>query len=196
MINAADVFKVFAPHRGNAIVTRAGTAGRHWPDFSTNDRRDLTLGGALGHTVSAAFGVALGLPQERVVLFDSEGALLMNLGILATIADKCPRNFYHILLDNRCYATTGGQPVPNAKNIDFAGLAKAAGYPATYSFDDLAPLASQMGTILAQPGPVFVAIRVVPEVENEPIGQRQRRPVRSRAESIRILRQELGIAAN
>jgi len=24
MINAADVFKVFAPHRGNAIVTRAG----------------------------------------------------------------------------------------------------------------------------------------------------------------------------
>jgi hypothetical protein len=42
---------------------------------------------------------------------------------------------------------------------------------------------------------VFVVIRVVPEVENAPIGQRQRRSVRSRAECIRVLQQELGITA-
>ncbi len=42
-------------------------------------------------------------------------------------------------------------------------------------------------------GPVFVAIKVVPEVENEPIGRRQRRASRSRAETIRDLHSELGI---
>jgi thiamine pyrophosphate-dependent acetolactate synthase large subunit-like protein len=193
MIHAADVFRVFQEYRANAIVIPTGTSGRHWRDFSTNEKRDLTLGGAMGHTTSAALGVALSLPGEKVVLFDAEGALLMNMGILATIAGKQPRNFYHFLLDNECYATTGGQPVPNAQNINYAGMAKEAGYAAAYRFDDLEDFATNVGRIMNTVGPVFVSIKVVPEVENEPIGRRQRRPARSRAESIRDLQQELRI---
>jgi thiamine pyrophosphate-dependent acetolactate synthase large subunit-like protein len=193
MISAADVFRVFQSHRGDAIVIPTGTAGRHWRDFSTNEKRDLSMGGAMGQTTGAALGVALGLPDEQVVVFDAEGALLMNLGILATIAGKQPKNFYHILLDNECYATTGGQPVPNAKNINHAGLAKAAGYADASSFDDLETFAAEVGGILSEPGPAFVAIKVIPEIENEPIGLRQRRPSRGRAETIRDLQQELGI---
>ena len=170
-----------------------GTSGRHWRDFSTNEKRDLTIGGAMGQATASALGVALGLPNEQVVLFDAEGALLMNLGILATIAGKQPKNFYHFLLDNECYATTGGQPVPNAKNINYAGMAKEAGYTAAYRFDDLETFGAKVGDILSETGPVFVAIKVIPEVENEPIGMRQRRPSRSRAETIRDLQQELGI---
>jgi len=195
MIKAADVFRVFQPHRGNAIVIPTGTSGRHWRDFSTNEKRDLTMGGAMGQTTSAALGVALGLPNESVVLFDAEGALLMNLGILATIAGQQPRNFYHFLLDNGCYATTGGQPVPNAEHINYAGMAKEAGYTAAYQFDDLETFGARVGDILSERGPVFIAIKVVPEIENEPIGRRQRRPMRSRAETIRALQEELGITA-
>ena len=193
MISAPDVFRVFQPHRGNAIVIPVGTSGRHWRDFSTNEKRDLTIGGAMGQATASALGVALGLPNEQVVLFDAEGALLMNLGILATIAGKQPKNFYHFLLDNECYATTGGQPVPNAKNINYAGMAKEAGYAAAYRFDDLETFGAKVGDILSETGPVFVAIKVIPEVENEPIGMRQRRPARGRAETIRDLQQELGI---
>jgi phosphonopyruvate decarboxylase len=193
MIAAADVFRVFQPHRGKAIVIATGTSGRHWRDFSTNEKRDLAMGGAMGQTTAAALGVALGLPNEQVVLFDAEGALLMNLGILATIAGKQPKNFYHFLLDNECYATTGGQPVPNAQNINYAGMAKEAGYAAAYRFDDLETFGAKVGDILSEQGPVFVAIKVVPEIENAPIGMRQRRPTRSRAETIRDLQQELGI---
>jgi phosphonopyruvate decarboxylase len=193
MIKAADVFRVFQTHRGNAIVIPTGTSGRQWRDFSNNEKRDLNMGGAMGQTTAAALGVALGLPNEQVVLFDAEGALLMNMGVLATIAGKQPRNFYHFLLDNGCYATTGGQPVPNAENINYAGIAKSAGYAAAYEFDDLETFGRDVGDILSQKGPVFVAIKVVPEVENEPIGRRQRRPVRNRAETIRALQEELGI---
>jgi len=39
----------------------------------------------------------------------------------------------------------------------------------------------------------LVAIKVVPAIENEPIGRRQRRPMRNRAQTIRELREELGI---
>ncbi len=158
MIRAEDVFRTFQEHRGKAIVIPTGTSGRHWIDFTTNEKRDLNLGGAMGQTTSAALGVALSLPQEKVVLFDAEGALLMNMGILATIAGKKPKNFFHFLLDNECYATTGGQPVPNAEEINYAGVAKEAGYAAAYSFDDLEEFATNVDQIMKETGPVSFII--------------------------------------
>ena len=193
MIKAIDVLKAFQSYRDKAIVVPTGTSGAHWRDVSTQPNRDLSLGGAMGQTTSAAFGLALGLPDEKVVLFDSEGALLMNLGVLATIAGKQPRNFVHFLLDNGCYATTGGQPVPNADEIDYAGIARAAGYASAHSFTDLEDLVTSMEALMQEQGPVFVAVKVEPEIENLPIGLRPRQPARSRAETIRDLRQELGI---
>lgn len=195
MINAADVFNAFQKHRGKAVVIVTGTSGRHWRTYSKNEKRDIPLGGSLGQTTSAALGLALGLPNEKVCLFDSEGALLMNLGILATISGKQPKNFVHFLMDNECYATTGGQPVANAQGIDYAGLAKSAGYSATYSYDNLEDFSMNVGQILKQEGPVFVALKIKPEVENEPIGRRARVPARNRADAIRDLRQDIGIKA-
>src|SRR5438270_9364507 len=171
MISAADVFRVFQPHRGNAIVIPTGTSGRHWRDFTTNEKRDLTVGGAMGQTTAAALGVALGLPNEQVVLFDAEGALLMNLGILATTAGKQPKNFYHFLLDNECYATTGGQPVPNAQNVAYDKLALASGYPRAHAFEEIGAFARELPAILSRPGPVLVWLTVYPGVENEPVGR-------------------------
>ena len=194
MIQADDMFKAFEPHREDAVVIVTGTGGKHWADHTTKQNRDLNMGGAMGHTTSAALGLALGLPDEKVVLFDSEGALLMNLGIIATIAGQKPKNFLHLLMDNECYATTGGQPVPNSQDINYAGMAKEAGYTAAYSFDNIEDFTTNIGSIMKEEGPVFVAMKMVPEVENEPIGMRPRRVTRGRAETITALRSELGIS--
>ena len=193
MIEATEVFRVFKDHRNGAIVIPTGTSGRNWADFSDNEKRDLNIGGAMGQATSAALGVALGIPDEKVVLFDSEGALTMNMGILATIAGKKPDNFVHILMDNECYATTGGQPVPNAQEINYAGMAKEAGYRAAYNYDNLEDFATNIGAIMEETGPVFVSLKIVPRVENEPIGMRERRPQRSRGQTIADLHAELGI---
>ena len=193
MIHTDDMFQAFAPHRENSIVIVTGTSGRRWRDISSNEKRDLSFQGAMGQTNSAALGFALSQPDEKVVLFDSEGSLLMNMGILATIAGKKPKNFFHFLMDNECYATTGGQPVPNAQEINYAGMAKQAGYAAAYEFDNLEDFSTNVGRIMNETGPVFVAIKIVPLVENEPIGMRQRGPVRSRTETIRVVQEELGI---
>ena len=193
MIEAKKVFEEFQKHRENAIVSVQGTSGKHWKDISTNQNRDISLGGAMGQSTSAVFGLALGLKNEKVVHFDSEGALLMNLGVIASIAGKQPKNFVHFVLDNGCYATTGGQPVPNSESIDYAQMAAGAGYSKTYNFDDLEDMSTSMEEIMSIDGPVFVAVKVNAEVENLPIGMRKRTPTRSRAETINDLRSELGI---
>ena len=119
MFRTADMLEIFQQYRGDAIVV-PGRGGRHWVSLSTKPSRDVPLGDpAMGGHASFACGLALAQPDKKVIVFDSEGDLLMNLGILPTIAEQAPKNFYHFLLDNECYATTGGQPVPNAKNVAY-----------------------------------------------------------------------------
>lgn len=117
----------------------------------------------------------------------------MNLGVLATIADQKPTNLYHFLLDNESYATTGGQPVPSSQDIDYAGLARDAGHATVHSFNDLEDLATSLPAILDGPGPVFVGIKTVPEIENTPIGLREAPPTRSSTEIIQDMREEMGV---
>jgi len=193
MFQTADMLRIFQSHRGNAIVV-PGRGGRHWAQISTQPNRDVPLGDpAMGGHASFALGLALARPGDKVVLFDSEGDLLMNLGILPTVAEQAPANVYYFMLDNECYATTGGQPVPNAKNVAYDVIARGAGYPRAFAFDKLDDFAGSIATILAEPGPVFVALKVVPEVENVPIGQRARWQTRTRDRVIQDLRAELGL---
>ncbi len=193
MIQTADMLKIFQQYRGDAIVI-PGRGGRHWTEISTQPSRDVPLGDpAMGGHAAFAFGLALALPNETVILFDSEGDLLMNLGILTTIAEQAPSNFYHFILDNECYATTGGQPVPNAQNVAYEVLARGAGYPRAFAFDALDDFSNHIKNILDQPGPVLVALKVVPEVENKPIGQRKPWRRRDRDQVIQDLKIEIGI---
>jgi len=45
--------------------------------------------------------------------------------------------------------------VPTRRNINYAGMAKEAGYTAAYNFDDLETFAPRWGNILSERGPVF-----------------------------------------
>ncbi len=173
MMHTADMLKIFAEHRGDAIVI-SGRGGKHWAAIS-DTVMDLPLGDpAMGGHSGFGLGLALAQPNRRVVLFDSEGDILMSLGQLPTIAEQAPANFYHFILDNEVYATTGGQPVPNAKHVDYAAIARGAGYPRAVNYSEIDDFAAGLPGILASPGPVFVALKVWPEVENTPIGQRVR----------------------
>jgi thiamine pyrophosphate-dependent acetolactate synthase large subunit-like protein len=194
MMRIAEALEAFHPFRENAIVV-PGRGGRYWIDQTTHPELDVPLGDpAMGGHAGFGLGLALARPERKVVLFDSEGDILMSLGMLATIAEQAPANFYHFLLDNEVYATTGGQPVPNAKNIAYDKLALAAGYPRAHACDEIADLKRELPGILSRPGPVFVALKVYPEVENAPIGRRQRWQTRSRDQVLKDLRGGLGIA--
>ncbi len=193
MMQAEEILKAFAPHRGNALVV-SGRSSKHWAKISTMPNRDLALGDpAMGGHASFALGLALAQPNLKVVLFDSEGDLQMSLGVLSMIAEQRPKNFYHFVLDNECYATTGGQPVPNAKTIAYDMLAKGSGYPSSYAYTNLESFQVNVKRIMDETGPVFVAMKIVPEIENVPIGQRTPRLTRTKDQAVADMRKELGI---
>ena len=194
MMDTAELLRIFNRHRGNAIVV-PGRGGRHWVKISDRPNRDLPLGDpAMGGHASFAMGLALALPAERIVLFDSDGDVQMGMGILATIAEQQPRNFYHFMLDNECYATTGGQPVPNARTIAYDSVARACGYTRVHAIDNLETFSIQIEGILSAPGPVFTWLKVRPEVENQPIGARSKWRTRTADQAILDMRRELGIS--
>ena len=187
MMYTAEMLKIFAAHRGDSIVI-SGRGGKHWVALS-DTALDIPLGDpAMGGHAGFGLGLALAQPTKRVILFDSEGDILMSLGQLPTIAEQAPANFYHFILDNEVYATTGGQPVPNAKNVDYAMMARGAGYPRAINISYLEQFRAELPGILAAPGPVFVALKVWPEVENTPIGQRVRWRKRGADQVVRDLR--------
>jgi len=195
MMQMADILKAFKEYRGDALVV-PGKSARYWTDMSTRPEFDvpLTPGSAMGGRVAFAFGLALAQPNRKVVLFDSEGDLMMGFNILPSIAEQAPKNFYHFVLDNECYATTGGQPVPNAKNIAYDVIARGAGYARTFSYDNLETFQINLERIMSGPGPVFTALKIVPEIENEPIGQRKRFATRNPEQVRKDLWKALGIA--
>ncbi len=193
MIDTAEMLKVFQQHRGDAIVV-PGRGGRFWTSISTKPTRDVPLGDpAMGGHAGFAFGLALAQPNQKIVLFDSDGDIQMSLGVLAVIAEHKPRNFYHFVLDNECYATTGGQPVANAKNIAYDVIARGSGYPHTFAYDNLETFTVNIERILALSGPVFCTLKVRPEIINEPIGRRPKWLTRSRDEVVRDMQKEVGI---
>ena len=80
-----------------------------------------------------------------------------------------------------------------AKNVAYDVIARGAGYPRAFAFGQLGDFEAGVASILAQPGPVFVALKVEPEVENVPIGQRPRWQTRTRDRVLADLRAELGV---
>ena len=191
-MHTADVLRIFSEYRGDSIVI-SGRGGRHWIQIS-DTALDVPLGDpAMGGHSGFGLGLALAQPDKRVVLFDSEGDILMSLGQLPTIAEQAPANFYHFILDNEVYATTGGQPVPGAKQVDYAGIARSSGYPRVHSFAAIEDFERELPAIMAAPGPVFVALKVLPEVENTPIGQRVRWRKRSADKVVADLRDALSV---
>jgi thiamine pyrophosphate-dependent acetolactate synthase large subunit-like protein len=193
MFDTAEMLKVFSKYRGDAIVV-SGRGGKHWIKLS-DTATDIPLGDpAMGGHCGFAFGLAMALPHRKVILFDSEGDLQMSMGVLLSVAEQKPTNFYHFLLDNECYATTGGQPVPNAKDVKYDQIALGAGYPRAFAFDDLGAFTKTLPDILEQKGPVFVAMKVAPEIENEAIGNRKKWRTRTQPQVVKDLKKALQIA--
>lgn len=84
---------------------------------------------SMGLASSIGLGLALCLPHEKVIVFDGDGSVLMNLGGLTTVASSRPRNLVHIIFDNQSFLSTGGSPTATASGTDLAAIARAAGYP-------------------------------------------------------------------
>ena len=121
-----DYLKTIAGDVGDALVVTAGLGAREWQVLRPGDGifRPRTLGLAS----SIALGIALGLPHRKVIAIDGDGAFLMNLCGLPTIAWQNPPNLIHLLFDNQCYEASGATETATITGTDAVALVKGAGY--------------------------------------------------------------------
>ena len=163
MMDSFAAVKLISQYRGEALIIATMSPGTELPIVSTRPELDLPFNwAAMGKASSVGLGLALARPNRKVFVLDGDGALLMNLGSLVTIANMAPPNLTHFLFDNRVYRCTGGQPVPGAGKVDFASLARDVGYPNVYEFTDLESLKNNIDTIINQVGPTFVRLQITP----------------------------------
>jgi sulfopyruvate decarboxylase subunit beta len=86
---------------------------------------------AMGLASSTGLGLALCLPEQKVIVFDGDGSILMNLGGFTTLARYRPENLVHVIFDNESLLSVGGFPTATSTGTDLAEIARAAGIPVT-----------------------------------------------------------------
>ena len=86
---------------------------------------------AMGLASSTGLGLAMCLPNQKVVVFDGDGSVLMNLGGLTTLARYRPANLVHVIFDNESLLSVGGFPTATSTGSDLEALARAAGIART-----------------------------------------------------------------
>jgi sulfopyruvate decarboxylase subunit beta len=160
MIEGMRALEMLAEHRTNEVVITTMSTARTWPTISSRPDLDYPLRGCMGKASSIGLGVALARPDVRVVVLDGDGSLLMNLGTLVTVASQAPKNLVHVVFDGASYDTSGAQPTPGKDIIDWAGMAKSAGYKESANIETAEDLANQWPSLLKAEGPVFVRISV------------------------------------
>jgi len=110
--------------RPHLVVPLGDAANRFYA--SGDSDRSFYLLGAMGMSLPTALGIAIGTPRP-VLAIEGDGGLLMNVGILTTVARYKPHNLSVVILDNGSYATTGGQPTSFKFSRGIEALIRAAG---------------------------------------------------------------------
>lgn len=182
-IQPEDALRAIQEARGDAICIPTMTTSPAWRTIAPDDLSVACIG-FMGGASSLGLGLALARPERRVIVFDGDGSLLMQLGSLATIAGAAPKNFVHLLFNNGVYHTSGSQTVPGGAGVDFALIAEGAGYRASYRIDNLEDFRIRLPTLLTEEGPLMVVLRTG-EAEQTPMTHPGGPPFHVQVETLR-----------
>jgi thiamine pyrophosphate-dependent acetolactate synthase large subunit-like protein len=157
--------EVLVALRGERIVVTTMGAAREWPKLAQHPLDFHYVPSAMGEAPALGLGLAMAKPAHEVLVVNGDGGMLMNLGSLVTIVAAGVRNLTLVVLDNGVYEVTGGQQTPagaSRHGVDFAALARAAGFATVEHFDQLDLWQSAAKRLLDAPGPRFVVLAVAP----------------------------------
>lgn len=147
----------------DVVVSTTGKISRELFEYrdklGQSHGQDFLTVGSMGCSASIANGIALQKPEKKIFVFDGDGAVLMQMGMLATIGYYKPKNFYHIIFDNGAYDSTGGQPTISS-TVDFGKIALACGYKDSRIVETRADLESAIRGMRLAEGPQMLIVKV------------------------------------
>lgn len=136
------------------VVTTLGGTANEWHFLNKRDANLYLMG--MGLVTGTALGLALALPHRKVIALESDGSMLMSLGILPVVAQQSPGNLAVFCFDNECYDAAGGFPSATADAADLCALAKAAGIKESRTVTILEEFIAAAKETISQEGPHVV----------------------------------------
>jgi sulfopyruvate decarboxylase subunit beta len=170
-----DAVAALARHRADMLSLVTMRAVPVWISLGQADDRNLNVLGCMGSAAAIGLGLALARPDDRILVIDGDGSLLMQLGTLVSVAGQAPANMYHVVMENGTYETSGGQDVPGRQVADLRAVAAAAGYRHAFRFASADEIHQELPRCLRLDGPVFISLLVAGPGE-EPRGAYERLP--------------------
>ena len=188
-MSLAEALEVIHHQRCEAVVITTMGAAREWQQLEPHPKDFVYMPSSMGQGPPLGLGIAIAQPEQRVIVVNGDGCLLMNLGCLVTITAQAPKNFTLIIIDNGVYEVTGGQAtIANASRradglpIDFQAMASAAGFEQAYEFDNIEAWRYEH-EVMHDEGPICIVLKTT--VKTEDAGARSPGPAPGRAEALR-----------
>lgn len=133
--------------------------------FNIKDREEnFYMIGSMGLASSIGLGVAINRPEQKTIIIDGDGNVLMSMGTLAMIAAAAPKNLLHIVIDNEAYESTGSQR-SLSKSISLEKVALSAGYLQTKKITNKDHIKEAFHELMGKDGPSFLLIKVEPSFD-------------------------------
>ena len=96
-------------------------------------------------------------------MLDGDSSLLMQLGVLTTIAEQAPVNLVHLVFKNNVqFSGFSNTPVSGRGKVDFAAMALAAGYRWARTAGDPGTLRTLLTAPDLAQGPGLVELDITP----------------------------------
>lgn len=136
MRRADALAAIHADLAGCAVVTIMGAVAAELQAIGHRDNF-FYLQHGMGLAPNVGLGIALARPSLPVIVLDGDGSVLMNLGVLTTLARYHPKNLLHIIFDNESLLSVGGFPTATSTGTDLAAIARGAGIDQVCTADAL-----------------------------------------------------------
>lgn len=147
------------------VILSLGASVDEWYNAAPHMRSASLFQQQLGCVTPQAFGLAVGLTHRHIVSLDTDGGIMFNLGILATLANEQPKNLLVVVWDNECYQSIGGPPTHTAGRVDIAAVAKGAGIEHAYMVRDIVAFERHCAQGLAATAPYVIVAKVEAAVQ-------------------------------
>jgi thiamine pyrophosphate-dependent acetolactate synthase large subunit-like protein len=148
------------------VILSLGASVDEWYNAAPHMRSASLFQQQLGCVTPEAFGLAVGLPHRRIVSLDTDGGMMFNLGILATLGNEQPKNLFVVVWDNECYQSIGGPPTHTASGrVDLAAIARGAGVERAFTVRTVEEFDAHCAKGLASDVPYVVVAKVAGTVQ-------------------------------
>jgi len=173
------------------VVSTTGKISRELYEYrdclGNNHSRDFLTVGSMGHCSQIALGIILAKPERQVYCLDGDGSVIMHMGAMAIIGSSKPKNFKHIVFNNGCHDSVGGQPTCGF-SISFTEIAKACGYTLALRAQTVEEIDEKMQLMRSTNGPAMLEV-IIKKSARDDLGRPKSAPKDNKVKFMEFLSQ-------